>query len=205
MRAESRVRLRPARLWVQTASHDALPRRKFLDPELNEVGVVFPTSRNSYAARGRQAEAPGSIGAARGVCSHPGRAARHESPEGELRRLAGYDQTLARRGSFFAPRPVALGRAHRVYRLCNTEIHRTLALRARFRLEVQQPIRGEQDAVALLEPGARGFSTLVQPAALDLGRAQVRKQPARGAGRARGRLQGCVAGSEGQRRRDRVE
>ena len=35
----------------------------------------------------------GSIGAARGVCSHPGRAARHESPEGELRRLAGYDQT----------------------------------------------------------------------------------------------------------------
>ena len=81
---------------VQTASHDALPRRKFLDPELNEVGVVFPTSRNSYAhsaARGRQAEAPGSIGAARGVCSHPGRAARHESPEGELRRLAGYDQT----------------------------------------------------------------------------------------------------------------
>ena len=45
----------------------------------------------------------GSIGAARGVCSHPGRAARHESPEGELRRLAGYDQTLARRGSFLRP------------------------------------------------------------------------------------------------------
>ena len=91
---------------VQTASHDALPRRKFLDPELNEVRLVFPTSRNSYAhsaARGRQAEAPGSIGAARGVCSHPGRAARHESPEGELRRLAGYDQTLARRGSFLRP------------------------------------------------------------------------------------------------------
>ena len=50
----------------------------------------------------------GSIGAARGVCSHPGRAARHESPEGELRRLAGYDQTLARRGSFLRPPPTKL-------------------------------------------------------------------------------------------------
>ena len=46
----------------------------------------------------------GRSGAARGVCSHTPWARRAAGvPRAELRRLAGYDQTLARRGSFCAP------------------------------------------------------------------------------------------------------
>ena len=87
---------RPANNEAYTTSYTVCSLgRKFLDPELNEVRVVF--LRQGIPMRTRLLTVAkrrlGSIGAARGVCSHPGRAARHESPEGELRRLAGYDQT----------------------------------------------------------------------------------------------------------------
>ena len=71
---------------------------------------------------------------------------------------------------------VPLGRRDRVDALGDGEVDGALALGARLALEVEQPVAREEHAVALLEAGRRALAALVQPAALDLGRAQVRQQ-----------------------------
>ena len=69
-----------------------------------------------------------------------------------------------------------LGDLHRVDRLGDRQVDSTLALGACLRVEVEEAVRREEDAVALLEGGARALALFEQPAALDLGRAQVRQQ-----------------------------
>ena len=56
------------------------------------------------------------------------------------------------------------------------EVDGALALRARLRLEIEQPVRGEEHAEAPLEGGVGGLAPLVEPAALDFGHVEVREQ-----------------------------
>eukprot|EP00966_Prymnesium_polylepis_P321632 7377939-Prymnesium_polylepis.1 len=88
-------------------------------------------------------------------------------------RVGREDPRAAGRGYLEA---VALGGLHGVDSLGDGEVDGALALGACLGVEIEQPVRREEHAVALLEARGRRLAALEEPAALDLRRAQVGKQ-----------------------------